>query len=70
MYVWVLMIGRLLIMYGVIFFLVEHLFADSTSAQSINKGGARLEFSAGTQGEYGQHNDYQGKRLSWSALCP
>jgi hypothetical protein len=47
------MIGRLLIMYGVMFFLVEHLFEDNISAQSIYKGGARSEFSAGTQGEYG-----------------
>ena len=44
------MIGRLLIMYGVMFFLVEHLFADNISVHIIYKGGARSELSASTQG--------------------
>ena len=46
------MIGKLLITYGVMLFLVEHLFAGSISAQSIYKGGAHSDFFTGAQGEY------------------
>ena len=86
-----LVLGRSLMMYRVVFFLVEHLFADLAFSQEeheqhtsavqrlgmdrlvqfgIYKGGAHLEISAGTQGEYGQQNVYQGKRISWSTLFP
>jgi len=36
----------------------------------IYKGGAHLEISAGTQGEYEQQNAYLGKRISWFTLFP